>query len=267
MQLRSEARKEKGSGAVSEKSLKLIAVLPLRNLGPAEDEYFAAGITEEIISRLTKIRGLGLISSSSTASYKEDSDARAKEIGEELGVDYVISGGIRWARNQDGSSRVRITPRLIRVEDNMHLWSEIYDRTMENIFEVQADIAASVAQQLGAALDDSTKDQLELRPTENQEAYQAYLRGPIRREVGDVRSDCLETVLSATGGRTRCDICLGLDGVSERSCCCFCPLPGPSGGASQRQPQSDSARQRACSRFLGSHAGSRAIPYPGRRGL
>lgn len=165
------------SRASAETPVKLIAVLPLRNLGPAEDEYFAVGITEEIISRLAMIPGLGLISSSSTSSFKGDSDARAKEIGEKLGVDYVISGGIRWARQADGTSRVRITPRLIRVEDNLHLWSEVYDRTMDDIFEVQSDIASRVAEQLGAALVSTARTDSQNRPTESQEAYQAYLRG------------------------------------------------------------------------------------------
>jgi TolB-like protein len=153
-----------------------IAVLPLRNLGPAEDEFFAAGITEEIITRLATVRGLDLISSGGGSPF-EDTDAGLREIGQRLGVDFVLSGSVRWASQGDGSSRVRISPRLTRVVDNVHLWAEAYDRTMEDIFDVQAEIAIKVAEELGAALLEPQRRRLERRPTENQEAYQAYLRG------------------------------------------------------------------------------------------
>ncbi|MCH7666906.1 MAG: protein kinase [Acidobacteria bacterium] len=174
-----------GASAVERK---LIAVLPLRNLGPAEDEYFAAGITEEIISRLATVRGLGLISSGSTARFR-DAEEGPKEIGEELGVDFVLSGSIQWARLADGSSRVKIRPRLIRVEDNVHLWAEVYDRTMEDIFDLQAEIALNVVRELGAALLEVDRSQLESRPTTNQAAYQLYLRG----RFGAISTSCSTT--------------------------------------------------------------------------
>ena len=168
---------DSGSTATAtEPARKKIAVLPLRNLGPAEDEFFAAGITEEIITRLATVRRVDLISTGGSAAF-EETDAGAKEIGEALGVDFVLSGSVRWARQDDGSSRVRISPRLIRVEDSVHLWAEAYDRTMEDIFEIQAEIASSVARELGAALLEPERLQLQAKPTENQEAYQAYLRG------------------------------------------------------------------------------------------
>jgi TolB-like protein/tRNA A-37 threonylcarbamoyl transferase component Bud32/Flp pilus assembly protein TadD len=154
----------------------LVAVLPLRNLGQAEDEYFAAGITEEIMSRLATVQGLGIISSGSTSQY-EDGEARPEAIGEQLGAEYVLAGTVRWARQEDGTSQVRISPRLIRVNDNVHLWAEVYDRTMEDIFAIQSEIAVSVARELGATLLEPERLALESRPTENLEAYQAYLRG------------------------------------------------------------------------------------------
>ncbi len=153
-----------------------IAVLPLRNLGPAEDEFFAAGVTEEIITRLATVRGLTLVSSGGRQPF-EDTDAGLQEIGEGLGVDFVLSGSVRWARQTDSTSRVRISPRLTRVADNVHLWAEAYDRTMEDIFGLQAEIAIKVADELGATLLEPARQQLEEKPTENPAAYQAYLRG------------------------------------------------------------------------------------------
>jgi TolB-like protein/Flp pilus assembly protein TadD len=162
--------------AEAETERTLVAVLPFRNLGPAEDEYFAAGITDEIMSRLATVRGLGVIASGSTSRYASG-DALPEEIGRELGVDVVLAGSVRWAREEDGASRVRISPRLIRVDDNVHLWAEVYDRTMEDIFAIQSEIAINVAKELGATLLEPQRQALETRPTENQGAYQAYLRG------------------------------------------------------------------------------------------
>ncbi len=76
----------------------LVAVMPLRNLGPAEDEFFAAGITEEIITRLAKLAGLGVVSGGSTSAFRSVEGMGPKEIGEELGVEFVLSGSVQWAR-------------------------------------------------------------------------------------------------------------------------------------------------------------------------
>ncbi len=161
---------------------KLIAVLPLRNLGPAEDEYFAAGITEEIITKLATLPGLDLVSAASMKSPR-DAEFGPDDIGEQLGVDFVLSGSIQWTKAADGSSRVKIRPRLVRVADNVHLWAEGYDRTMEQIFELQAEIALNVARELGAALLDTDRSRFEKHKTSNQEAYQLYLRGRFARDA------------------------------------------------------------------------------------
>ena len=136
-------------GVETQREETLVAILPLQNLGEAEDEYFAAGVTDEIMSRLATVKGLGIISSGSTSRYA-DGDALPDAIGKQLGADFVLLGTVRWARQGDGASRVRISPRLIRVEDNVHLWAEVYDRTMDDIFAIQSEIAISVAQELGA---------------------------------------------------------------------------------------------------------------------
>jgi TolB-like protein/Tfp pilus assembly protein PilF len=153
-----------------------IVVLPFENLGSPDDEYFADGISEEITSRLAAVRGLQVISRMSAMQYK-DNRASLRQIGEELDVGYVLEGTIRWDRAGEGHGRVRITPQLIRVADDSHLWSERYDRVLEDIFTVQSDIAEEVIAHLETTLLDPERDLVEARPTDNMEAYQAYLLG------------------------------------------------------------------------------------------
>jgi serine/threonine protein kinase/TolB-like protein/Flp pilus assembly protein TadD len=155
---------------------KMIVVLPFQNMGNAEDEFFAAGMTEEITSRLAAVSGLGVISRNSAAQYA-GGQKTISQIGDELGVDYVLSGTVRWARDTEGASRVRITPQLIGVADDTQLWSNTYDRVIDDIFEVQSDIAGQVIGQLDIALLGTERKTLEAKPTDNLEAYQLYLKG------------------------------------------------------------------------------------------
>ncbi len=155
---------------------KMLVVLPFENLGPAEDEYFAAGVTEEITNRLASVSGLGVISRTSAVQYAE-TNKTIKQIGKELGVQYVLEGTVRWAQAAQGLNRVRISPQLIRVSDNIHLWAEVYDRVINDIFEIQSEIAKKVVEQLGVTLLEPERRAVEALPTKNLEAYQAYLRG------------------------------------------------------------------------------------------
>ncbi len=155
---------------------RMIAVLPFENLGSPEDAYFAAGITEEITGRLAAIRGLGVISRKSARRYA-GTQKSIEQIGEELGVAYVLEGTVRWARSGNGPGKVRITPQLVRVADDSNLWAEVYDRVLDDVFEVQTDVALSVLRELDVALLQPERDALEIRPTGNLDAYQAYLRG------------------------------------------------------------------------------------------
>ncbi|MHC4922374.1 MAG: hypothetical protein ACYTKC_22665, partial [Planctomycetota bacterium] len=153
-----------------------IVVLPFENLGAADDSYFASGITEEITSRLAAVSGLQVISRTSARRYA-DTDKSIGQIGEELRVGYILEGTIRWDRAGAGQGRVRITPQLIRVADDSHLWSERYDRVLEDIFTVQSDIAEEVITRLEATLLEPERRAVEARPTDNMDAYQAYLLG------------------------------------------------------------------------------------------
>ena len=152
-----------------------IVVLPFENLGSPDDEYFADGITEEITARMASVKGLQVISRTTAVQYA-GTNKSIKEMGEELGVGYVLEGTVRWARGA-GASRIRITPQLIRVEDDTHLWAETYDRVIDDVFDVQFEIAQSVTDHLGVVLVGSERELVETQPTDNLEAYQAFLRG------------------------------------------------------------------------------------------
>jgi serine/threonine-protein kinase len=147
-----------------------IVVLPFENLGSAEDEYFAAGMTEEIMSRLGGIEGLDVISRSSAFRY-DRTGKNMQQIGEDLDVGYVLEGTVRWA----GDHRVRISPQLVRAADDTTVWSDSFDQVIDDVFEVQSRIAGSVADRLDMALVEPAHHKK--RPTDNAEAYRAYLRG------------------------------------------------------------------------------------------
>ncbi|UCF18922.1 MAG: hypothetical protein JSU87_13465 [Gemmatimonadota bacterium] len=153
-----------------------LVVLPFVNLGRTVDEDFADGVTEEITARLAGIRGLGVIARTSAIQYK-DSAKSVKEIGEELGVDYVLEGTVRWENLPDGSSRVRVTPQLIKVADATHVWAEIYEEPISSVFDVQSEIAEKVVDALGLELIGPEREALRAEPTRNLEAYNYYLLG------------------------------------------------------------------------------------------
>ncbi len=160
---------------VSAREQKMLVVLPFENLGPAEDEYFAGGITEEITSRLSALQGLGVISRTSAKQYIK-TDKTTRQIGQELGVDYILEGTVRWDRSAEGKGRVRVTPQLIRVSNDTHIWSDSYDRALEDIFTVQSEIAEHIVKKLDITVLEPERKALRARPTDNIEAYDLYLR-------------------------------------------------------------------------------------------
>jgi serine/threonine protein kinase/tetratricopeptide (TPR) repeat protein len=159
----------------AESGRKMLAVLPFENLGAPEQEYFAAGITDEITTQLGKVSGLGVISRTSVIQYKSTKKT-VQQIGKELGVQYVLEGTILWDKS-GVTNRVRINPQLIRVKDGTHVWAESYDRVLDQIFALQADIAEKVASALDITLIETEKRSIAAKPTENLEAYEYYLRG------------------------------------------------------------------------------------------
>jgi TolB-like protein len=160
--------------AVAAVPARTIAVLPFENLGAPEDEYFAAGLTEEITSRLAAVRDLRVMSRTSVVAY----DRRGKsvrQIGRELGVAYILEGSVRWEKGKQGD-RIRVTPQLIRTADDTHLWADRFDRTLESVFEVQAEVGEKVTDQLGVTLVREEQEAIRARPTNSMEAYDLYLQ-------------------------------------------------------------------------------------------
>jgi len=154
---------------------KMLAVLPFENLGSPEDEYFADGITDEITSRLAKLAGLGVISRTSAMQYKGVSKS-IRDIGRELGVDYILEGTIRWDK-ADSIDRIRITPQLIDVSEDRHVWASNYERSLTQVFVIQSDIASQIAEALNVTLLGSEQSAITNWPTGNLKAYDYYLKG------------------------------------------------------------------------------------------
>jgi serine/threonine protein kinase/Tfp pilus assembly protein PilF len=153
-----------------------VAVFPFENLGPADDEYFSAGMTEEIATRLSSVSGISVVPRRASQQYAK-SDMAIHEIGRKLGVDYIVVGSVRWAAPGSGSRNVRITLELIQARDERQLWATTYNRVIDDIFEVQSDIASQVIERLGVALPEDERARLRGQPTTNHEAYTLYLKG------------------------------------------------------------------------------------------
>jgi len=157
------------AGSLPQKS---IAVLPFESL--SEDKanaYFADGIQDEILTRLAKIGDLKVIARTSTEKYK-GAPPNLREVAEQLGVANVLEGSVQKAADQ-----VRVSVQLINAGTQAHLWAETYDRKLTDIFAVESDIAKAVADALQAKLTGNEQQALAVKPTNNSEAYDAYLRG------------------------------------------------------------------------------------------
>ena len=163
---------EKRAGQSTELDKKRIAVLPFANMSPdPADEYFADGLTEELISKLSLVKGLRVIARTSVMSYKKK-DRRISEIGAELGVGSIVEGSFRKAGN-----KIRVTTQLIDVRDDQHVWAQSYDRNLDDVFAVQTDIAKQVSDTLKVKILEAEIDWIDRKPTESTEAYTLYLRG------------------------------------------------------------------------------------------
>jgi TolB-like protein len=162
-----------GAGAHrTESSGKSIAVLPFENLSDDKgNAYFATGIQDEIMTRLAKIADLKVISRTSTQQY-QSKPGNLSQIAKQLGVAHVLEGGVQKVGEQ-----VRVNVQLIRADRDSHRWAETYDRKLTDIFGVESDIAKSIAQSLQVKLSGREEQAFGIKPTDNPEAYDAYLRG------------------------------------------------------------------------------------------
>ena len=151
---------------------KSVAVLPFANMSAdVENEYFTDGMAEEIINALSKIQALRVASRTSSFAFKGKNEDIG-EIGRKLKVSTVLEGSVRKMGN-----RLRITAQLVNVADGYHLWSERYDREMEDVFAIQDDISQAIVKALRVILSEGEKQQIEKARAVNVEAYDFYLRG------------------------------------------------------------------------------------------
>jgi TolB-like protein/class 3 adenylate cyclase/Tfp pilus assembly protein PilF len=155
--------------AIPEKS---IAVMPFENLSEEKaNAYFADGIQDEILTRLSKIADLKVISRTSTQHYKSAPE-NLPEIARQLGVAHIVEGSV-----QKSGDAVRVNVQLIKATNDSHLWADTFDRKLTDIFSVESDIAKAIADQLRAKLTGQEEQVIAAKPTDNPEAYDAYLRG------------------------------------------------------------------------------------------
>jgi TolB-like protein len=168
-----EAAVEQAKVAVTpaDSSLRSVAVLPFVNMSSdPEQEYFSDGLSEELLNRLAQNEQLRVAARTSSFQFKGQNQD-ISEIGQQLKVDHVLEGSVRKSAN-----RLRITAQLIQVESGYHLWSETYEREINDIFAIQDDIALAISKALEAELDATLASTRHEQPTENLEAYQIYLQ-------------------------------------------------------------------------------------------
>ncbi len=158
-----------GSKPILEKS---IAVLPFENLSRDPDNaYFADGIQDEILTRLSKIADLKVVSRTSTQQY-QSKPGNLSEIAKQLGVAHIVEGSV-----QKSAESVRVNVQLIKAANDSHLWADTFDRKLTDIFSVESEVAKAIAEQLRAKLTGQEEQVIAAKPTDNVEAYDAYLRG------------------------------------------------------------------------------------------
>lgn len=153
-----------------------LAVLPFENLGDTEDAYFADGMTDAVRAKLSVLPHVQVIAWSSSSQYR-DRRKPVRQIGRELGVDYVLVGRVRWVRGGAGASRVHVSPELVRVRDEVVAWQDGFEASLTDVFRVQGEVAGRVAQALDVALGAQVRARLASRPTANLDAYDAFLQG------------------------------------------------------------------------------------------
>lgn len=163
---------------------KSIAVLPFADLSPGGDqEYFSDGLTEEILNSLARLPELKVTARTSSFFFK-GRNIPIPEIAATLGVAHIVEGSVRRAGNQ-----LRITAQLVRAEDGFHLWSQTYDRSVEDIFAVQEDVAENIARAMDILLDDERRAEMFTLGTRNVESYEAFLKGvALSDEIHDLQS-------------------------------------------------------------------------------
>lgn len=167
-------------------TIKRIAVLPFVNLNQAGDEYFAEGITDDIRGKLAAVPGMQVTPRSSSVQ-PSTAALPPQEIGRDLDVEYLLTGTVRWERSESGESRVQVRPELVQTSTGSTLWQQSFEAPINDVFQVQADIAGQVAVALDVALAVRERERLARGPTRDPAAYDLFLRGrhAFRRRTAD----------------------------------------------------------------------------------
>jgi TolB-like protein/tRNA A-37 threonylcarbamoyl transferase component Bud32 len=170
-------RQEHATGALR------LAVLPFENIGDSADAYFADGVTEAVRGKLIGVPGLEVIGSTSSGQYRRTTKT-PREIGSELGAQYLVEGRVRWAKAPDGTNRVRVSAELVDAGTATDKWEQPFDAPLTDVFQVQNNIAGQVAKELQLELTPTTRQTLAIKPTTDVLAYEAYLRGAAVANAG-----------------------------------------------------------------------------------
>jgi adenylate cyclase len=169
---REKAGVDQGQRKDEPKAEKSIAVLYLENMSPdKESDYFCAGITEDIITDLSKIKELKVVSRADVLPFR-NKEVNTRKVGEGLGVNFILEGSVRKIGN-----KIRITGQLIDVRTGFHVWAERFDRLLEDLFDLQNEVSRKIAEALRVSLTESEKESLTHKPTDDLRAYDFYLRG------------------------------------------------------------------------------------------
>jgi len=182
------------TAAVSGTAARRVVVLPFENQGNAGDTYFADGMADEVRGKLAAVPGLEVIARVSSSQYARTTKS-PKEIGEELRVNYILTGTVRWEGRPGGSSRVRVSPELVEAGSGVTRWHQSFDTTLTDVFAVQADIAGKVADALNVTVGDAARQRLGAKLTNSPEAYTRFLRGRELR-AGDNAPDAVRAAIA-----------------------------------------------------------------------
>jgi serine/threonine-protein kinase len=171
-------RRAIGNGSGDANGPARLAVLPFENLGDSADAYFAAGVSDAVRGKLTELSQIQVIARGSSLQYA-GTRKTPREIAVELGVPYLLTGTVRWAKNADGTSRVQVSPELVEVSGQgaaASKWQQSFEAPLTDVFKLQADIAGQVAQAMRVALPGAAQERLASAPTQDPAAYDAFLR-------------------------------------------------------------------------------------------
>jgi serine/threonine-protein kinase len=181
-----------------------LAVLPFENIGDAENEYFADGVTDAVRGKLSALPGLQVIASSSSDQYRKTSKS-PREIGRELGARYLVVGKVRWQKGYK-SSRVQVSPELIEARTGTTRWQQLFDAPFTDVFGIQEGITRGVAGALALDVGTGAPEQVGERPTKNLAAYDAFLRGErVSNRVGLTDLSALRSAIAAYEEATALD--------------------------------------------------------------